>query len=70
MQMTISAPELTVYYSLQCPFIPARIDTLRQYCADKGIPARFLPVDSLERAKSLPVCSTTGQFFIMDSLSQ
>lgn len=54
MQMTISAPELTVYYSLQCPFIPARIDTLRQYCADKGIPARFLPVDSLERAKSLP----------------
>ena len=51
---TIENQELTVYYDLQCPFIPQRIETLRAYCGEKDIPARFLLVDSLEQAKKLP----------------
>ena len=53
-KMVIPEKELTVYYDCQCPFIPARIDMLRQHCLAKDIPARFLLVDSLDMAKSLP----------------
>lgn len=45
---------LVVYYDMQCPFIPARVAVLQKYCAEKGIPARFVEVDSLAAAKSLP----------------
>ena len=53
-KMTIPEKELTIYYDCQCPFIPARIDMLRQHCLDKIIPAQFIAVDSLDMAKSLP----------------
>lgn len=45
---------LTVYYSDQCPFIPARVEKLREYCEKNAVPARFIRVDSLEMAKNLP----------------
>lgn len=45
---------LTVYYDFQCPFVPQRIGMLRDFCEEKGIPASFVAVDSLEKAKSLP----------------
>ena len=45
---------LVVYYDMQCPFIPARVAVLQKYCAEQGIPARFVEVDSLTAAKSLP----------------
>ena len=45
---------LTVYYDDQCPFIPQRIEKLRQYCEEKEIPASFRHVDTLEQAKTLP----------------
>ena len=51
---TIESRELTVYYDLQCPYIPQRVETLRGYCGEKGIPAHFIQVDSLEQAKALP----------------
>ena len=51
---TIENRDLTVYYSLQCPYIPQRVETLRAYCAEREIPASFVPVDSLEKAKALP----------------
>ena len=51
---TIPDKELTVYYSDQCPFIPARVEKLRAYCAEKKIPARFFHVISTEQAKALP----------------
>ena len=50
----IGSKDLTVYYDLQCPYIPQRIELIRQYCAEKGIPASFLQVDTLEKAKALP----------------
>ena len=45
---------LVVYYDYQCPYIPQRVEKLRSHCAEKGIPARFILVDTLEKAKSLP----------------
>ena len=38
-----------------CVFIEyAPLETLRGYCGEKGIPAHFIQVDSLEQAKALP----------------
>lgn len=45
---------VVVYYDMQCPFIPARVAVLQKYCAEQGIPARFVEVDSLAAVKSLP----------------
>ena len=53
-QMTVDAKGLTVYYDLQCPYIPQRVEKLREHCASNGIPAEFVLVDSLEKAKALP----------------
>ena len=53
-KMTIETPNLTVYYDDQCPFIPQRIEKLRQYCEERAIPASFRHVDTLEQAKALP----------------
>ena len=53
-RQTISNDGLVVYFSDQCPFIPQRAEKLRSYCTERGIPADFRHVDSLEMAKSLP----------------
>lgn len=45
---------LAVFYDYQCPYIPQRIEKLREYCTEHGIPAEFFLVDSLEKAKNLP----------------
>ena len=45
---------LTVFYDYQCPYIPQRIEKLQEYCTGHGIPAEFVLVDSLEKAKNLP----------------
>lgn len=45
---------LTVYYGDQCPYIPQRVEKLREYCAAEGIECRFIHVESLSQAKSLP----------------
>lgn len=50
----IDAQDLTVYYDAQCPFIPQRIGQLRAYCAEKNIPASFVEVNTLQKAKELP----------------
>ena len=51
---TVESRELTVYYDLQCPYILRRVETLRAHCGERGIPANFVLVDSLEKAKELP----------------
>ncbi|WP_195267197.1 GNAT family N-acetyltransferase [Eubacterium sp. 1001713B170207_170306_E7] len=48
------SPELTIYYSLQCPFIPNCIEQVRDYCEDNDIPLELVAVDTLEKAKTLP----------------
>lgn len=53
-QEKIDSKALTVYYDFQCPFIFQRVETLRSHCEEQGIPASFIEVDSLEKAKELP----------------
>lgn len=53
-QQTINERELTIYYGMQCPFIPNCIEQVRSYCAEHSVPVRLIAVDSLEKAKSLP----------------
>lgn len=52
--MEISEKELTIYYGLQCPYIPNCIEQVKDYCARNGIPLNLVAIDTLEKAKSLP----------------
>ena len=53
-KQTITNKELTIYYSSQCPFIVQNLEKIRTYCQASGIPASFILVDTLQRAKELP----------------
>ena len=53
-RQTIESPDLTIYYDDQCPFIPQRIEKLRDYCAAHSIAANLIYVDTLAQAKALP----------------
>ena len=46
--------DLTIYYGMQCPYIPNCIAQIKSYCAANHIPLRLIAVDSLEKAKSVP----------------
>ncbi|SFS05060.1 GNAT family N-acetyltransferase [Anaeromicropila populeti] len=46
--------KLTIYYGLQCPYIPNCIEQIRNFCMDNQIPVEFIQVDSLEKAKAVP----------------
>jgi ribosomal protein S18 acetylase RimI-like enzyme len=50
----IENQELTIYYSMQCPFIFQKIEEIKQYCKTNDVPASIIQVDSLEKAKALP----------------
>lgn len=51
---TVDGDGLTVYYDLQCPYILQRVEMLRTFCEERGIPADFRLVDTLQKAKELP----------------
>ena len=53
-RQAIENRELTIYYDNQCPYIPQRIEKLREYCGANGIPASFRHVETLAQAKALP----------------
>lgn len=53
-KQSIDKKTLTIYYDVQCPFIPDRIEKLKKYCDETKIPADFILIDSLSAAKSLP----------------
>ena len=53
-KQTIASKELTIYYSPQCPFILQKIENIRAYCETSGVPASFILVDTLQKAKELP----------------
>lgn len=46
--------ELTIYYSMQCPFVLRKIEDIRTFTEENGIPAALIPVETLEQAKALP----------------
>ena len=63
-RQSIDCPELTIYYSMQCPFIPQKTEAIRTYCEGNGVAASLIPVDTLEKAKELPcVFNNWGVFY-------
>ncbi|MBK5144939.1 GNAT family N-acetyltransferase [Budviciaceae bacterium BWR-B9] len=60
----IESKALTIYYDMQCPYIYQNIETIKQYCEMNGIPAAFIHVDTLQKAKELPcVFNNFGVFY-------
>jgi len=53
-QAIVDSDKLTVYYGLQCPYIPNCIEQIENYCKVNGIPFELIKVDTLEKAKALP----------------
>ncbi len=53
-KQSISNDELTIYYGMQCPYIPNCIEQIKNYCSNQDIPLQLIAVDSLEKAKSVP----------------
>ena len=45
---------LTIYYGVQCPYIPNCIEQIESYCKVNHIPIRLIAADTLEKAKSVP----------------
>ncbi|MDD3213328.1 MAG: GNAT family N-acetyltransferase [Eubacteriales bacterium] len=50
----IESQALTVYYDLQCPYSYQNVEMIKQYCETSGVPASFILVDTLQKAKELP----------------
>ena len=46
--------KLTIYYGVQCPYIPNCVDQIKKYCNENHIPLELIAVDSLEKAKAVP----------------
>lgn len=50
----IDCDDLTIYYGLQCPYIPNCIEQVEAFCKANNIPLKLICVDTPESAKSLP----------------
>lgn len=50
----IESQELTIYYSPQCPCIHQSVELVRKTCGELAVPYTLIPVDTLEKAKTLP----------------
>ena len=50
----IENKELTIYYGVQCPYIPNCIEQIYNYCENNQVPLQLIEVDTLEKAKQLP----------------
>ena len=53
-RLEIEHQELTIYYSCQCPYIHQSVELVRKTCQELKAPYTLIPVDTLEKAKSLP----------------
>lgn len=53
-KQSIENKQLTIYYGLQCPYIPNCIEQIENYCNKNQISLNLVKVDSLEKAKSVP----------------
>ena len=52
--MEIGNENLTIYYGIQCPYIPNCLEQVENYCKDNDILYDMIPVDTLEKAKNVP----------------
>lgn len=53
-KQSIVGKALTIYYGIQCPYIPNCIEQVESYCKANHIPLNLIAVDTLEKAKSVP----------------
>ncbi len=53
-RMSVPNAGLTIYYGMQCPYIPNCIEQIRLFCEQQGVPLTLVAVDSLDKAKSVP----------------
>ena len=53
-KQNIDSKVLTIYYGLQCPYIPNCIEQIEGYCKENRIPLDLVKVDTLQKAKSVP----------------
>ena len=67
-RQAITNKELTVYYSPQCPFILQKVENIRAYCQVNGVPASFILVDTLQKAKELPCVFNNWAVFYQGKL--
>ncbi|MBD9180241.1 MAG: GNAT family N-acetyltransferase [Odoribacter splanchnicus] len=51
---TIDEKALTIFYTVQCPYIPNCIEQIYNYCENNDIPLRLIEIDTLEKAKQIP----------------
>lgn len=63
-KLEIESKDLTVYYSMQCPYILRGIAMIQTYCETNDVPVAFISVDTLQKAKELPcVFNSWGVFY-------
>lgn len=51
---SIDDKTLTIYYGVQCPYIPNCLEQIQNYCMNNEIPVNLIAVDTLEKSKNLP----------------
>lgn len=49
-----SPDTLTIYYGLQCPYIPNCIEQIKAYCYENSIPLELIVVNTLDKSKNVP----------------
>ncbi len=50
----IEDKELTIFYSMQCPYVLQTVEMCKQYGEENNVSISFNKVDSLQKAKELP----------------
>ena len=62
--LEIQGKELTIYYTMQCPYIAQNIERIKRYCRENSVPVSCIEVDTLQKAKELPcVFNNFGVFY-------
>lgn len=62
--LKIESQELTIFYTMQCPYIHKYTGMIKEYCATNNIPLSLIQVDTLQKAKGLPcVFNNWGVFY-------
>ncbi len=62
--LKIENKNFTIYYDAQCPYIYKNIEAVKSYCETNRIPASFISIDTLQKAKDLPfVFNNYGVFY-------
>lgn len=62
--LKIESQELTIYYTMQCPYIHKYIGMIKEYCETNSVPVNIIQVDTQQKAKELPcVFNNWGVFY-------